>query len=107
MPREKHHQIRHPPMIDVCIGLCACFARTTRPLSRIRRQMTCHILVHFFLQVDPHRAIRANHFVGAHASRRRHISTWIRYSNVHRIVANRVMRAFHSRRHKALRELLL
>jgi hypothetical protein len=49
--------------------------------------------MNFSLQINPDRPIRANHFVGAHADRRRHIPTGIRNADVGGIITNGVMDA--------------
>ena len=63
--------------------------------------------MHFFLQVDANRPIRANHFIGTHAGGRWHISSGIRNANIRRVVANNVVSPFNSRGHKLFHESLL
>src|ERR1041385_7449497 len=106
MPREENHQVRHATMIDIGIGGDACGA-CTRPFFWICGNMVRHVLVNFFLQIDPNRAIDANYFVRADSSRSGHISTWIRYANISRIIPNDMLRALDCNRHEAVKKLLL
>src|SRR5215472_10362410 len=79
-------------MVDV-------FVRVGEPPTsfiRIGRKIRLHVFVDFLLKVNPHGAINANDFVGAHSGVGRNIAVGVRNANIRGIVANNVLRALDS-----------
>lgn len=99
---EEDHQIRHPAMVNIGVQMLG------EPflLSWVEREVLVHVLVDFFLEVDPNRAVRANDFVGTYAGVFGNIPARIGYANVGRIVTHTVMRSFFCRGDQLLEELL-
>ena len=73
-------------------------------MIRIACEIRLHVLVNFFLQVDADGAIDPNDFVGANTGAGGDVSIGIRYTNVGRIVVNRVLRPFDGGGYQFLRE---
>ncbi len=86
---EEDHQVWHSPMIDVCVRMRS----KPSPSPRVGGKVLLHVLVNFFLQIDAHRAIGANHFIRAYAGIWRNISTRIRNADVRGVIAHYVVRS--------------
>ena len=97
---EEDHQVRDAAVIDVCVWVKQSPAKVIRIACEIR----LHVFVNFFLQVDADGAIDANDLVGADTGVGGNVSMGIRYTNVGRIVANRVVGPFDGGGYQFLRE---
>jgi len=103
---EEDHQVYDAPMIDVGVGSVS-IPRSGSPVVRIGVAVRQHVLVDLFLQINPYRAIGADHLVRANAGCGRHISSRIGNADVGGIVSNGVPRAFDRRQDQRAKELFL
>ena len=71
---------------------------------RIKRKVLHHILVNFFLQVNTHSTVRANDFVGANTGPCGDVSTWVRDTNISRVITYRVVCALDCRGSQLLKK---
>src|SRR5215469_5055436 len=84
---KENDEIGHPAMIDVRIGV----THNPAPLSRIGGEVTLHVFVDFFLEIDADAAVRANDLVGTNTCVGGHIAAGVSDANISRIVANGVV----------------
>jgi len=101
--REKDLQVRHAAVVDV--GIRA--GQHPTALVGIGGEISQHVLVDFFLQVDAEGAIGAYDFVGADAGVGGNIAIGIGNSDVCRIVADDELCALDCRRGESLQEGLV
>ena len=87
-------------MVDVCVRV----GEPPTGVIRIGRKIRLHVFVDFLLKVNPHGAINADDFVGAHSGVGRNIAVGVRNANIRGIVANNVLRALDSGRDNPLYE---
>src|SRR5579864_4836651 len=97
---EEHHQIGPAAMVDIRVRLAAS------PFSGIDAEIRRHVFMHFFLQIDSHSPVGADHLVRANAGISRHVSAGIRKANISWIIANNVLRAVKRRSGKPVQESL-
>ena len=83
-------------MVDVCVRV----GESPASLIGIGRKIRLHVFVDFLLKVNPHGAINADDFVGAHSGVGRNIAVGVRNADVCGIVANHVLGALDSGRDK-------
>jgi hypothetical protein len=84
-------------VIDIRIGLAL-------PFMWIKDEVPSHVLVDFFLKVDPYRAVDSNDFVRADSGIGGDIAAGVRNSYVGRNVANGMMCALNRGCDQSLRE---
>jgi len=97
---EEDHQVGDTAVIDVCV----CVRQSPARLIRVACEIRLHVVVNFFLQVNADGAIDADDLVGANTGVGGDVSIGIRYTNVGRILTNRVVGPFDGDGHQFLRE---
>ncbi len=107
VPAEKDHQIRNAAMIDVGIGRGICCAVGVIPFAGIGGEMRGHILVNFFLQVDPDSSVGSDDLVGANASAGGNVATGVGNAHIGGIVPNDVVGALDGGRDETIQKKLL
>ena len=100
---EKRHQVWNSPVIDIRIGA----RKAPQTPARIGLKIPEHVLMHLFLKVDSHDAIRTNDFIGADTGIGGHIPTGIRNAHVRSVVANCMVGSLDSGSDESAKKVLL
>ena len=69
-------------MVDVAVSL------RPMPLPRVRREITFHVFMNFFLQIDVDRPINTHDFIGANPSVGRNVAIRIWDAHIGGVISN-------------------